>query len=166
MRGQSVVITGVYVPERNVYDPQAERLDRAIAGIWLLWRWARWELLDDLGFTRAEIDKPFREFDMAYVTSERGKLSREDQVTKLLQFLRTKYPELVVRVLGAAMWMVGEYMRRMMQQRIAYFEHQAQGDQDSEYLPQFRGQRSRGRGAGGQVRGGRRGGGRTDQRLA
>lgn len=107
------------------HDPSCERLDTAIKAIWLLYRRARWTILEELlGLPRSELERIFGQFDMRYVASDHGKLRSETQCFALLRMFNmeveeerriNRYKTEVVRrrvnpLLAAAFQLVSDYM--------------------------------------------------------
>lgn len=99
----------------GVYDPACERFDVAIKAIWLLYRWARWGLLAELGLARAEVQVAFGRFDYEQISSERGRLRTEEQCFGLIRY----YPA----VLLAAIELLKRYQAITSRSRGRYFQH-------------------------------------------
>jgi len=106
------------------YDPSCERLDVAVKAVWLLYRRAKWEILEDLtGMEQEDLEAIFEQFDLLHISSDHGRIRSENQVFSLLRmFNQTTEVEKVVNqhktvsekrsinpLLGAAMQLVIDY---------------------------------------------------------
>jgi hypothetical protein len=115
------------------YDPACERIDTAVKAIWLLYRRARWNLLEEvMGMDRSDLERIFGQFDMQFVASDHGRIRTESQVFALLRAFNmevdvkrggSRYTGKVTRkrkinpLLAAAMGMVLDYKYIYCKQR-------------------------------------------------
>jgi hypothetical protein len=123
-----------YATTELIYDPQCERVDTAVKAIWLLFRWGKWQLLEQIGMPRDAVEEDLVRFDMEEVVADHGRIHTEAQTLKL-----RRYCPLVLY--GALMLLKG-YQKATVNSRIAYYEHlehirellnlAAQGDDDDE----------------------------------
>lgn len=106
------------------YDPACERLDVAIKAIWLLYRRARWAILEDLtGMERCALEPIFVQFDMLHISSDHGRIRSDTQVFTLLRMFNqeveeekvvNRHKKIIVKrkinpLLGAAAQLVADY---------------------------------------------------------
>lgn len=92
------------------YDPRCERVEVALRAIWLLFRRAKWELLALTGLPRREFEPLFEAFDLLV---EGHHLSYKD-TDDLVRFAYHLRPQSAIRLLSAALWMVGKYRQRKL----------------------------------------------------
>ena len=101
------------------YDPDCTRIETALKGIWLLYSWDRWDWLESVGIEREEFLPLFAIFREQYGV---GKHLRTDRLTiEFLRYFRRIDPHLAIRLLGAAVTMVGMYLTHRRRLRAAWY---------------------------------------------
>lgn len=105
------------------YDPACARIETALRGIWALYTKPRagdsWQMLGGMGLDQETFEPLFQEFGDQY---DIGKHLRTDRQTiEFLSYFRRVDIRLAIRLLSAAVWMIGEYMTRRRRMRAAWY---------------------------------------------
>lgn len=101
------------------YDPACARVETALRAIWMLYRRDKWVLLEEMGIPKAEFQMEFQEFGDQY---DIGRYLRGDRQTlEFLTYFRRLDIRLAVRLLSAAVWMIGSYMTQRRRIRASYY---------------------------------------------
>jgi len=99
------------------FDPACTRIDKAVAAIWLLYRRAKWALLDDLGLRRHVVEPIFGAYDMRYISTDHGRIHTEKQAAHLIGM----YPQVEI----AALDLISRYLRLTQDGRAEYYLRRA-----------------------------------------
>lgn len=111
------------------YDPECARIETALKAIWLLYRRDKWKLLEPYGVSQAEFQMFFVIFEEQYGIH---RLRTDRQTVLFLNYLRRVDRRLAIRLLSAALQLIGDYLTRRRRMRAAYYGfYEGEDDVDS-----------------------------------
>lgn len=99
-----------WIAGEPAYDPACERVETAVKAIWLLYRRAKWNLLEVAGLPREQIEPLLAAYDLTidahYLTNTTA--------AGLLLFARRVGSIHLIRLLSACFWLIGKYRQRKL----------------------------------------------------